>query len=156
MNVFSFSPYTKSTKKIITPTEIFAKSILELRQVRSWVNGLARNTVLVLIVVGDRLCRWLLLLNHLLVIAVTALLKVRDASSSTRIQHLLARLRIQWHHLVMDLLFLLQLVVQCLELIFLRYDAAAVACIIVLSELHLRAKAIYLIVVGATLHANCV
>lgn len=73
-----------------------------------------------------------LLLDNLLV--VVALHEVRDAASAPRVQHLLTRLRVLGHHLVMLLLLLLQLIVERLELAVLVGCPSAENRIYVLSE----------------------
>ena len=95
----------------------------------------------------------LLLNRHLLVILV-ALHEVGNAGGAARIsQHLLARLRILTHHLL--LLLLLELVVQGLELAVVGATCRATEHgIDVLSEGNFRAEAVHLVVVRASLHAN--
>lgn len=86
-----------------------------------------------------------LLLHHLLM--VIALHEVRDAASAALVQHLLTRLRVLTHHLVVLLLFLLQFIVQRLELAILRACATAEHRVDVLTEGDLRTEAIHLVIV---------
>ena len=142
-----------------------SRSVLELREIGRWVDRLARDAVLVLVIVRDRigngLRRWLavldklvpvnLLLDNLLV--VIALHKVRDAASAPRVQHLLTRLRVLGHHLVMLLLLLLQLIVERLELAVLVGCSSAENRIYVLSEWDFGTEAIHLVIIRASLHS---
>ena len=74
---------------------------------------------------------------------IVALHEVGDAGSASRIQHLLARLRVLSHHLMVRVvLLLLQLVVKCLELAVLGHRAAAEDIVDVLPDLDLGAETV--------------
>ena len=74
---------------------------------------------------------------------IVALHEVGDAGSASRIQHLLARLRVLSHHLMVRVvLLLLQLVVKSLELAVLGYCATAENSVDVLTDLDLRAETV--------------
>jgi len=92
-----------------------------------------------------------LLLDNLLV--VVALHEVRDATSAPRVQHLLTRLGVLSHHLVMLLLLLLQLIVERLELAVLVGHSSAKNRIYVLTKGHFGAEAIHLVIIRASLHS---
>ena len=73
-----------------------------------------------------------ILMHHLLVIV--ALHEVRDSASRSRIEHLLAVLTLLAHHLMVLLLFLLEFVVESLELGALIGRTRRENCVDVLAE----------------------
>lgn len=144
----------------------WVSSVFKLRQVWSRVDCIARNTVLVLIIVRDRvdrLSRLLAILHELAAVdlrvhhlgVVVRLHKVWYAPSSSRVEHLLASLAVLGHHLVVVMLLLLfEFVVECMELCTLSSVRRGEDCIDVLSQRDLWAESIYLVVVAATRHSN--
>ena len=81
------------------------------------------------------------MLNHLLV--VVALHEVGDACTATWVEHLLTRLGILCHHLMVGVvLLLLELVVKRLELAVLRHGSAAKDIVNVLTNLDFWAEAV--------------
>ena len=92
--------------------------------------------------------------SHLVV--VVRLHEVRYATSSSWVQHLLAGLAVCCYHLmvVVLLLFLLEFVIECVELRTLGAVRRGEDCVYVLSERDLRAEAVHLVVVAAASRSN--
>lgn len=91
--------------------------------------------------------------SHLVV--VVRLHEVRHATSSSWVQHLLAGLAVCCYHLmVVVLLFLLEFVIECVELRTLGAVRRGKDCVNVLSERDLGAKAVHLVVVAVASRSN--
>ena len=87
---------------------------------------------------------------------LVALHEIRDATGAARIaKHLLTRLRVLAHHLL--LLFLLQLIVEGLELAIVGATSWPTKhSIDVLAKRYLWAETVHLVVVGVRLHTNSI